>query len=815
MSRLCAALGVASLVCLFALAPVRRIRAQDAPRVLIGALHYFGREGALDEAIQLVNLDAAPVTLDASWSIATPFGAATRSLRFTGQTLAPNTTMWIAHDAAAFARQFGMSPTLTFDDLNGSLSLANAGGWLRLMRDGDTEPIDALVYGAAEPVAGWKGPALQPFVVTGTISAEGQLLLRRSDPLSGAPVTDTDSAADWTSHRGPEPDHNQPMYPAWVRDWAELAAPISAAGGVTVGIAPDASYALVASHLRSATRTIDIESYTFDQAALGALLVERAASGVRVRVLLDGAPAGGLSNQTRWICAQLAVVAAPDGGCWFMLSDSARRISARYRALHAKFAIVDDARVLLGSENFGMNGMPDDDKSDGTRGHRGVVVALDAPALVARARRIFDIDMGGAGRDVTPWCATGCAIGAPPAGFAPITVTGGVSYPVRYAEPLNVVEPVSALLSTSPETHLRGAGGLFDLLARAGPEDEIFVEQLDEPWHWGAQSMSRELAPNPRVEALIDAARRGARVTVLLDSGYDRASHPLSNAATVSFLRAQGLPTLRAYRADPARGGLHNKMMLMRIGGRGFAHVGSWNGSESSAKVNRELSVLIESDPVFEYLRTLFLADLADAAPVYLPIASHHSGTSRQLLISEIMINPSGNDLDGEWVEIHNPTGGPVTLAGFLFGDAILLKDGNIRMTGEDAVYRFPEGAMVPAGGTIVIAQNAREFARLYAKKPDFELGDYDAETPDLMNINGENGRLALGNDGDEVALLQSDATIVDVVTWLTGNAENTTPFGRSISAGYTLQRWPSTSDTDNCNVDFRLQPVPSVGRVP
>jgi cardiolipin synthase A/B len=813
MSRSNVVIGVALLAALSVMrAP--RLRAQDAPRVLINALHYYGREGVLDEAVQLVNVGDAAVTLDGAWSLAAPFGATTRSLRFTGQTIEPNGAIWIAHDAPAFERQFGMSPTVAFDALDGSLSLANGGGWVRLARESEAVPVDALVYGTSTPIQGWQGAALQPYVVTGTISADGQLLLRRTDPATGLPVTDTDSAADWTSHRGPLSDHNRPMYPGWLRDWSALALPAIGAGNITVGIAPDASFTLIADQLRSARRSIDLSSYTFDQAALGMLLAERAAAGVRVRVLLDGAPAGGLSDQTRWICAQIAV-ASGDSGCWFMMSDSQRRIPARYRSLHAKFALIDDARVVLGSENFGINGMPDDDKRDGTRGHRGVVLMLDAPELVARARRIFEIDMGGVGRDVQPWCMTGCAIGPPPAGFAPITTTGGVSYVVRYAAPFAVSGPVSATLSTSPETHLRGDDGVLPLIARAGVGDEVLVQQLDEPWHWGTQADTRDGAPNQRIEALIGAAQRGAQVTVLLDSGYDRASHPLSNAATVAFLRGLGLSTLRAYRVDPARGGLHNKMIVMRVGGRGYAHIGSWNGSESSAKMNRELSVLVESDAAYGYLRSMFVADLAVAAPVYLPIASHNSTVVQHLLITEVMINPVGNDLDGEWVEIHNPTPNAVSLSDLLFGDAIVLNAGNISASAEDALYRFPPASEIPAGGTIVIAQNGREFQKVYGKKPDFELGNYDAEIPDLLNINGERGRLALGNDGDEVALLQSDATIVDVVTWLTGNAENTTPFGRSISAGYTLQRWPPVSDTDNCNVDFRLQPVPSVGRVP
>jgi phosphatidylserine/phosphatidylglycerophosphate/cardiolipin synthase-like enzyme len=804
--------------------PAKVVVGQPQPppgSVLISAVYAHGRQGALDEAVRLTNVGDEPLTLDAGWSLAAPFGVNTRVLRFTGQTVPPRGSIWIAHDAEAFANQFGFSATVAFEALDGgAITFANGGGWVALRHADQVTPIDALVYGSVAPQPGWIGPPLQHYVVTGTISAEGQVLLRRDDPASGLPSIDTDAADDWINHRGPSLNQSRPVYAGWLRDWRHFATPIGGSGAITVAIAPDAGYTLVAETLTLARDSIDLASFTFDQPALGLLLARRVRDGVRVRVLLDGAPIGGLSDPTRWICQQLAEAAsstptttARDSGCRFMLSNPSTKIAARYRFLHAKYAVVDRERALIGSENFSINGLPDDDKADGTLGHRGVVALIAEPEAVARIADIFEADLNG--RDITPWCSVGCPIGPPltGAGFTPMTVTGGVSYTARYTAPLIVAATVAMTVSTSPESHLADADSLLALLSQAGMNDEIWVEQLDEPWRWGGAGDTRESRPNPRVEALIMAAQRGAQVTVVLDGEYDRASHALSNASTVALLRAQQLPNLRAVVANPTQHGIHNKMVLLRLGQRRFAHLGSWNGSEVSAKLNREMSLLVESDQAYDYLRQVALSDFQTAQPMYFPIIARADPAARNdhLLISEIMVNPVGNDLDGEWIEIYNPTPFAIDLSTYRIGDAVARNP-----AGTEGMYRFPQSATIAPGGVVVVAQSALTFAKSYGRAPDFELGGYDPDVPDLQSdITWAPGGINLGNDGDEVALLQRDDTIVDVVTWLAGSATNTTPFGGSISAGSTLQRWPPSSDTGNCAVDFKSQAVPSVGRVP
>ncbi len=117
--------------------------------------------------------------------------------------------------------------------------------------------------------------------------------------------------------------------------------------------------------------------------------------------------------------------------------------------------------------------------------------------------------------------------------------------------------------------------------------------------------------PNPRLDAYIAAARRGATVRVLLDAFFDDLASPRSNLRTVEYLnyiaRAEGLD-LQARRGNPTVG-IHNKLVLAQIGGRGWTVAGSLNGGEVSAKLNREVALLVGSDEVYAYLADVFWYD--------------------------------------------------------------------------------------------------------------------------------------------------------------------------------------------------------------
>ena len=99
---------------------------------------------------------------------------------------------------------------------------------------------------------------------------------------------------------------------------------------------------------------------------------------------------------------------------------------------------------------------------------------------------------------------------------------------------------------------------------------------------------------------------------LVLDSQFDDPTDARSNAATARYVDsvagAEDL-NLEARLGNPTGSGIHNKMVLAQIGGAGFVHVGSINGSENSNKNNREVPIQIESTDAYFYLEEMFRSD--------------------------------------------------------------------------------------------------------------------------------------------------------------------------------------------------------------
>jgi phosphatidylserine/phosphatidylglycerophosphate/cardiolipin synthase-like enzyme len=94
-------------------------------------------------------------------------------------------------------------------------------------------------------------------------------------------------------------------------------------------------------------------------------------------------------------------------------------------------------------------------------------------------------------------------------------------------------------------------------------------------------------------------------VRLLLDSYFDDPEQLRSNQATVDYVRtiaaAEGLD-LEARTGNPTAGGIHAKLVLVRLGGQYWAAVGSLNGGETSHKLNREVVLMVEQRAIYERL---------------------------------------------------------------------------------------------------------------------------------------------------------------------------------------------------------------------
>jgi cardiolipin synthase A/B len=603
-----------------------------APAVVIAALFPDGfAADDLDEAIELWNVGGETVGLG-GWSVSDGEGSVTFP---SGASLPSDGRVWLARDAGAFTGTFGHAPDWSWSRLDrGVKLLATLGGGPALANDGDEVVlrrgngalVDAVAYGDGAAPGGWVGPPVRPYR-TASISASGQVLYRKLDPAAGAPIADTDRLADWSSDPGDVALGRRVRHPAWALETRLVPAVARGQGRVEVAVAPDALFGFLQTHLGGARSSIDLMVYTLEHPVLAETIAVRAREGVRVRVLLDGAPVGGVSLEERWCVTRIV---AAGGSVWWM--DDGGEIRARYRSMHAKVALIDGRRALIGSENPGTGAAPVDDLADGVAGRRGVYIATDSPGVVAWARALLDEDIDPEHHaDVRPFQARDPGRGAPPPDFVPAPAAGMPGPSPVAPVPLVVTGDIPFELITAPENALAPGAGLLGLLARAGEGDEVRVEQLSEPVWWGGGPAEGEIAANPRVAGYLAAARRGARVRVLLDGYFGDPGAWNNNAATVRLLNATARGErldLRARLGNPAGLGIHNKMVLVALTGGHPApgayvvHVGSLNGTEVAHKVNREVAVQIDHRAAYDYLARVFDADWATTNALAVPWAA-------------------------------------------------------------------------------------------------------------------------------------------------------------------------------------------------
>jgi cardiolipin synthase A/B len=590
-------------------------------RLLIAAAHIDSAlSGEADEAILLWNVGDQAQSL-AGWQLITRSRTTTFPLTTT-LTIEPGGRLWCAAEAAVFRTSFGAEAACEWRsdsepaavDLDGALTLANGGGMIQL-RNPNGQVIDTLLYGTSEePAEGWEGLPAQRYD-RGDMPSVGQVWQRKFDPQTFTPI-DSDRAGDWSGDLSDPAWGRRVRLPGWggwnAHDLGRVPGGVDTAA-VTVLVGPEGLYGPLAAYIQNASTSIDLVIYTFEQPELAQHLAAAAQRGVRVRVLAEGSPAGGISTIERWCLAQIA---AAGGDVRFLAvpDDAPTGARPRYRFVHAKYLVIDDRLAINGTENFSYNAFPL--LADGAvGGRRGYYLATDAAPVVDALRQIFATDWApDRFRDLRPFDPNHEKYGAPPEDFVlpEHPIYDLPESPFREAQTFSGEARFQVV--SAPENALRPDDGLLALIGRTGAGDEILVEQLYEHRNWGMTTSNPIADPNPRLEAVIAAARRGVRVRVLLDALFDDQASVRNNLTTVDYLNsvanAEGLD-LEARRGNPTGGGIHAKLFLIRVGDERWTAVGSLNGGETSFKLNREVVVLTDLAGVHTRLAEVFAWDWA------------------------------------------------------------------------------------------------------------------------------------------------------------------------------------------------------------
>ncbi|HEX9908884.1 MAG TPA: phospholipase D-like domain-containing protein, partial [Thermoplasmata archaeon] len=349
----------------------------ESAQVIISEFYPCGLQD--DEYLVLENIGGGDADLY-NWTVTDLEGA----LRFVSHVIiAPGGRMVISANSSSYLQAFARLPDAQMGDdgcstlsCSGTFRLADAGDSISLKTLADA-PADFVKYGTCtEDGIGWTGlsvPALK----------KGEVAKRIGPP--GAPL-DTDSARDWMPFR----EHRYGF-----TAFSPCGESVDA-GDVTAFVSPDCGLSSVVTAIDGASRVIRLCSYELSSEAVCTALAKALWRGVSVRILVDGAPAGGMT-ESQLVCLSFLQDSGAD--VRILLGNLSQKTVQHVGPLHAKYIVLDDSGGVVLSENFVESGLPEDPYE----GNRGWGVAFENERLAQYLACLFDEDSRLTRQDVRSW----------------------------------------------------------------------------------------------------------------------------------------------------------------------------------------------------------------------------------------------------------------------------------------------------------------------------------------------------------------------------------------------------------------------------
>jgi cardiolipin synthase len=538
--------------------------------------------------------------------------------------ISPHGTFWVTRNSTSFLEdtlfqahfqyESGEVPSMVVVD---NIPMLNNDGDEVLLLDDHGRVVDAFVYGySSYDGQGWEGRSA-------TVLMKGRIAKRN---------VDTNSSGDWEGLR--EFGLGQSDFGSDLMTFE---------GTVESFSSPDTSFEVMVREIDGAEDDIAISVYEFTNDQMAIALLSALARGVSVRILLEGSPVGGMKTTET---AVLDILSQNGAEIRLLRNDESQEIYSRYTFNHGKYVLIDGSTTVICSENWGDSGIPVNNRT----GNRGWGIIIRAQEVHVYFESIFESDWNPQSRDSVEYeqVRTGMLTTEPDedipttyeyvGGFPSFTKTG--TFRVRPA--------------ISPDTTL-DESTIIEMIRSA--TEEILVEQFYIRPHWGSDTATM----NPYLQELIEAARRGIQVHVLLDSSWYNTEHsdPYDNDNVIDYLNqlkeGEGLP-IEAKLIDSNSHGylkLHNKGL---IADGNAVLISSINWNKNSIASNREIGIIVYDEDVASFYRGLFLYDWKD--DVTSPVA--YAGGDRTVLVNEeVLFDGTGSfddvnivnlswDLDGD-----------------------------------------------------------------------------------------------------------------------------------------------------------------------
>ncbi len=589
------------------------------------------------EHIGLVNLGASDINLT-GWVITDGEG----SWAFDhGPDLAPGEELFIGSNLT-FLQQIHPGE-MRLDPMElarkGRLVLADEGDEALLI-DPQGSVADVIAYGKSSYSSkGWVGEKAPA-------ATEGKAL--RRDPIG--PYSDSDTRNDWIV----------------ITLGRSSFFPIAADSMVEPFLCPDQMRTRVLREIAFAHSSISLEVYILSDPAIAGALASAIHRGVRVRVLVEGEPVGGLSDIQQGVLQALS-----QAGCEVYLSRDYHGFK-RFDYLHPKFLVVDARRTLLASENLAPSSL---------EGNRGWGISIDNQKVANAFLAVFEHDADPRFPDIRA-LDPGSAFTVP-----------SLDDPILDADAI-APDAMSAGIETvlAPDF---GYSSVLELIE--GARSRLYLELYYFTDQW--------LPERDPYHSILDAARRGVSVRLILDGNWYNNEGGKGNGALAQRMNAaaaqEGLD-LRAKTLSPYHGvdTLHNKGAIADD----KVLVSSINWVRASFERNREAGVIVDSNQVAEFFIDAFEGDWVDDAIApelsVLPLVQIKEG-------EQLVLNATASDNSGS-VKVLWDVG----------------CDGSVQSEGSFLVTRLPPGETLIKVTALDPSNNSRtQLVRVMVLKDQGEGG--------------------------------------------------------------------------------------------
>ncbi|MDD1746557.1 MAG: phospholipase D-like domain-containing protein [Methanomassiliicoccales archaeon] len=462
----------------------------------------------------------------------------------------------------------------------GRLTMADEGDEVLLL-DPQGVVVDAMAYGKSNYVgAGWTGDKA-------TSPSEGKALRRSA--LS--PYSDTDTKSDWSITTLGRTGFSS----------------ISASALVEPFLCPEEMRSRMLREIGFAHESISVEVYILSDLRVASALAAALERGVRVRVLVEGEPVGGLTDSQ-----EETLQALSDQGCEIHIT-SAFHGFKRYDYLHPKVLVVDGRRALIASENFASSSMEN---------NRGWGVVVDSPIIAAAFQEVFEKDIGDGIPDIR-------------------RLEGRLGMDLVVFD--NVLHDQGQIALGSLNAKVRTVlapdfsyPSILGLISQAQRRLLLELYYLSDQW-----DEERDV-----FQSVIDAARRGVSVRLLLDGSWYNNEEGRGNGALAKRMNdiaeQEGLD-LRAKTLSPLHSfeTLHNKGLVSDD----LVLISSINWVRASFERNREVGAIIESAEVAEFFAQAFETDWVDdaIAPELMVQGSTRIKEGEMLVLNATALDNSGS----------------------------------------------------------------------------------------------------------------------------------------------------------------------------